>query len=49
MQISLSYAPAVADSGSLTLTFGYTNNSGIAKTGNIAVAYTATVPPPPGP
>jgi hypothetical protein len=48
-QISLSYAPTAADSGSLTLTFGYTNNSGIAKTGNIAIPYTATVPPPPGP
>jgi hypothetical protein len=48
-QISLSYAPTAADSGSLTLTFGYTNNSGIAKTGNVAIPYTATVPPPPGP
>jgi hypothetical protein len=48
-QISLSYAPTAADSGSLTLTFGYTNNSGIAKTGNIAIPYTATVPPPQGP
>ena len=48
-QISLSYAPTAADSGSLTLTFGYTNNSGIAKTGTIAIPYTATVPPPPGP
>ena len=48
-QISLNYAPTAAGSGSLTLTFGYTNNSGIAKTGNIAIPYTATVPPPPGP
>jgi hypothetical protein len=48
-QISLSYVPTVADSGSLTLGFSYTNNSGIAKTGSIAIQYTATVPPPPPP
>ena len=48
-QISLSYVPTVADSGSLTLGFSYTNNSGIAKTGNIAIQYSATVPPPPTP
>jgi hypothetical protein len=46
-QISLSYAPTLADSGSLTLSFSYTNNSGIAKTGSISVPYVATVPPPP--
>jgi hypothetical protein len=46
-QISLSYAPTVADSGNLALAFSYTNNSGIAKTGSIAIQYTATVPPPP--
>jgi len=45
-QISLSYAPTVADSGTLTLSFGYTNNSGMAKTGSISVPYVATVPPP---
>jgi hypothetical protein len=45
-QISLSYAPTAADSGSLTLAFGYTNNSGVAKTGNVVISYTATVPPP---
>ena len=45
-QISLSYAPTVADSGTLTLSFGYTNNSGVAKTGSISVPYVATVPPP---
>jgi len=48
-QISLSYAPTAADSGSLTLAFGYTNNSGIAKTGSVVIGYTATVPPPPPP
>jgi hypothetical protein len=46
-QISLSYAPTLADSGTLTLSFSYTNNSGIAKTGSISVPYVATVPPPP--
>jgi hypothetical protein len=45
-QISLSYAPTVADSGTLTLSFGYMNNSGMSKTGSISVPYTATVPPP---
>ena len=45
-QIVLSYAPTAADSGSLTLAFGYTNNSGVAKTGTIVIPYTATVPPP---
>jgi hypothetical protein len=48
-QLSLSYVPAVADSGTLTLGYSYTNNSGVAKTGTIALGYTATVPPPPGP
>jgi hypothetical protein len=46
-QISLGYAPTAADSGSLTLAFSYTNNSGVAKTGSVIVPYTATVPPPP--
>jgi hypothetical protein len=48
-QISLGYAPTAADSGNLTLTFSYTNNSGTTKTGNIMIPYVATVPPPPGP
>jgi hypothetical protein len=48
-QISLSYAPTLADSGSLALGFSYTNNSGIAKTGSIAIQYTASAPPPPPP
>jgi hypothetical protein len=46
-QISLGYAPIVADSGSLTLAYSYTNNSGVAKTGSITIPYTATLPPPP--
>jgi hypothetical protein len=48
-QLALSYAPTVADSGTLTLAFSYTNNSGTAKTGMLSIPYTATVPPPPGP
>jgi hypothetical protein len=48
-QLALSYAPSAADSGSLTFTYGYTNNSGIAKTGTVIIPYTATVPPPPTP
>jgi hypothetical protein len=46
-QVSLGYAPTAADSGSLTLSFSYTNNSGVAKTGSVIISYTATVPPPP--
>ena len=41
-QLTLSYAPTAADSGSLTLSYSYTNNSGIAKTGTVIVPYTAT-------
>ncbi len=48
-QLSLSYAPQAADSGTLTLEYSYTNNSGMTKTGTFAIGYTATVPPPPGP
>ena len=41
-QLSLSYAPTAADSGTLTLAYSYTNNSGMAKTGSIAIGYSAT-------
>jgi hypothetical protein len=41
-QLTLSYAPTVADSGTLTLSYSYTNNSGIPKTGTVTVPYTAT-------
>ena len=39
---ALSYAPTAPDSGSLTLTYSYTNNSGVTKTGTITLPYTAT-------
>jgi hypothetical protein len=48
-QLALSYAPTAADSGSITLTYGYANNSGIAKAGMVTIPYTATAPPPPTP
>lgn len=41
-QLSLIYAPVLADSGTLTLSFSYINDSGIAKTATAAIAYTAT-------
>src|SRR5262249_35543634 len=40
-QLALSYAPTAADSGTLTLGYSYTNNSGMAKTGTIALTYAA--------
>jgi hypothetical protein len=40
-QLSLSYAPTAVDSGTLTLGYSYTNNSGMMKTGTLAIGYTA--------
>jgi len=40
-QLSLSYAPTAADSGTLTLGYSYTSNSGMLKTGTLAIGYTA--------
>lgn len=40
-QLSLSYAPTAADAGTLTLAYSYTNNSGMMKTGTLAIGYTA--------
>lgn len=42
--LPLTYAPTVADSGALTLSFTYLNNSGFAKTNNVTIAYTAITP-----
>ena len=41
-QLSLTYAPTAAGTGTLTLGFSYTNDSGIVKTGTVSVPYTAT-------
>jgi len=40
-QLSLSYAPTAADTGTLTLGYSYTNNAGMTKTGTLAIGYTA--------
>jgi len=40
-QLSLSYAPTAADTGTLTLGYSYTNNSGMRKSGMLAIGYTA--------
>jgi hypothetical protein len=39
--MSLTYAPAAADSGTLSLTYGYNDDSGTAKTGSVSIPYTA--------
>jgi hypothetical protein len=41
-ELPLTYAPAAADSGTLTLGFSYTNNSGVVKTGTMSIDYAAT-------
>jgi hypothetical protein len=43
-QLSLTYAPTAAGSGTLYLTYGYNDNSGTAKTGTVSILYAATVP-----
>jgi hypothetical protein len=40
--LNLTYAPTTIDSGTLTLSYAYTNNSGVAKTGSVNIAYIAT-------
>lgn len=40
--LPLDYAPTAADAGTLTLQFTYLNDSGISKTGTVAIAYRAT-------
>jgi len=42
-QLSLTYAPTAADSGTVTLAFGYTDNAGAAKTGSVNIAFSARV------
>ncbi len=48
-QLSLTYAPTLPDSGTLSLSFSYINNSGTAKSGTADIVYAATGPPPPPP
>ncbi len=40
-ELNLTYAPAVPASGTLTLGFSYTNNSGISESGSVSIGYTA--------
>lgn len=42
-QLTLTYQPTSAASGTVHLNFSYTDNSGTGKTGTIAIAYTSTV------
>jgi hypothetical protein len=42
-QLSLTYAPTTAGSGTVSLTFGYTDNAGTAKTGSVNIAFSARV------
>ena len=41
-QLTLTYAPAAADSGTMKLTYSYQNNAGKTKTGAVNIAYRAT-------
>jgi hypothetical protein len=41
-ELSLTYIPTQTASGTVTLNFGYTNNSGVAMTGGVNIAYAAT-------
>lgn len=42
--LSLTYAPTVADAGTLSLTFSYASNSGAAKTAAVTIPYGAVGP-----
>jgi hypothetical protein len=37
--LTLTYQPAAVDSGSVSLSYGYTNNAGTSKTGSVMVSY----------
>jgi hypothetical protein len=41
-QLTLRFAPTAAGTGALALAFGYTSNSGAAKTGTVTVPYAST-------
>jgi hypothetical protein len=40
-QLPLVYAPTAVDSGTLTLSFSYLNDAGLARTGTVNIAYRA--------
>jgi hypothetical protein len=42
-ELRLTYTPTQTGSGTVALHFGYTNNSGVALTGSVNIAYAATV------
>jgi hypothetical protein len=42
--LSLTYAPAVAATGTLSLGFSYANDSGFSRTGTVSITYTAITP-----
>lgn len=42
-QLTLTYTPTAAGSGTLSIGFAYTDNAGAAKTGTVGIPYTATV------
>ena len=41
-QLALTYAPLAGGSGTLSLNYAYTNHSGAARTGSVAIPYQAT-------
>jgi hypothetical protein len=41
-ELTLMYAPAVAGSGTLVLSYSYLNDAGFAKTGSVSIPYRAT-------
>ena len=43
-QLVLRYSPTAAASGTLSLTYGYADDSGTPKTGSVSIGYLATVP-----
>ncbi|MGB6308518.1 MAG: hypothetical protein WBF89_12025 [Steroidobacteraceae bacterium] len=43
-QLGLTYTPTAAGNGTLSLTYGYNDDSGTAKTGTVSIVYAATVP-----
>jgi hypothetical protein len=44
-QLALTYAPSVIGSGTLSLTYGYNDDSGTLKSGTVSIPYTAMAPP----